>query len=274
MIPEASGSATVGTLEVLTGVTLGGDHTLSKTASKKLAATGKLNVAEAEGTITFTHKDVIKNDTTSTVAPEHKGSFTVVDSVTRDDSGHVTGVNTKTVTLPDVPDFEDSDTKYALDATTNSTTAGSTAINVNLKGSDNTTDTVTFKSDSATTTPTDGLSITVSGDTITLTGKATKALLGMIRAAYALDTEDSNVTSSVLKTYSGSNNDKLYGVNVKKDGTAFVEVPWTDTNAHAALTDITVTNGANTVDLYAIGTDKFGHVNGVGKVAILDGNLA
>lgn len=274
VIPDASGSATVGTLKVLSGVTLGADHTLSKTGEKTLAATGKLNVAETNDTITFTHKDVTKNDTTSTVAPEHKGTFTVVDSVARDDSGHVTGVNTKTVTLPDVPDYENINTTYDLTTNTDVTTAGSTAVDINLVGSDTITDTLTIKADSATTTPTDGLSIKVEGDTITLTGKATAALLGMIRAAYALDADDANVSKPILKNYSGNNNDKLYGVNVKKDGTAFVEVPWTDTKAHASLTDITVTNGANAVDLYAIGTDKFGHVNGVGKVAILDGNLA
>ena len=42
----------------------------------------------------------ISTDSTSTASPTHGGTFTVVDTVTRDTNGHVTKVNTKTVTLP------------------------------------------------------------------------------------------------------------------------------------------------------------------------------
>jgi hypothetical protein len=41
-----------------------------------------------------------EEDTTSTGTPAHGGTFTCIDSVTRDSNGHVTKVNTKTVTLP------------------------------------------------------------------------------------------------------------------------------------------------------------------------------
>ena len=47
------------------------------------------------------HPAVTKStDTTSTASPAHGATFTAVDSVTRDSFGHVTAVNTKTVTLP------------------------------------------------------------------------------------------------------------------------------------------------------------------------------
>jgi len=39
-------------------------------------------------------------DTTSAESPAHSGTFTCIDSVTRDSNGHVTKVNTKTITLP------------------------------------------------------------------------------------------------------------------------------------------------------------------------------
>ena len=42
----------------------------------------------------------VDTDTTSTASPAHSGTFTCVDSVTRDSNGHVTAINTKTVTLP------------------------------------------------------------------------------------------------------------------------------------------------------------------------------
>lgn len=41
-----------------------------------------------------------QSDTTSTSQPEVGGSITVIDSVTRDSNGRVTGINLKTVTLP------------------------------------------------------------------------------------------------------------------------------------------------------------------------------
>ena len=47
------------------------------------------------------HPTVSKsNDTTSTASPSAGGTVTVIDSVTRDSYGHVTKVNTKTITLP------------------------------------------------------------------------------------------------------------------------------------------------------------------------------
>ena len=47
------------------------------------------------------HPSITKQtDTTSTASPSAGGTVTVIDSVTRDGNGHVTKVNTKTVTLP------------------------------------------------------------------------------------------------------------------------------------------------------------------------------
>ena len=65
------------------------------------------------------HPTITKQtDTTSAVSPTHGGTFTVVDTVTRDTNGHVTKVNTKTITLP-----SDKDT-----ITTVSTTGSGNAI--------------------------------------------------------------------------------------------------------------------------------------------------
>lgn len=46
------------------------------------------------------HPTVTQKDTTSTVSPNPEETFTVVDSVTRNGEGHVTGINVKTVKLP------------------------------------------------------------------------------------------------------------------------------------------------------------------------------
>jgi hypothetical protein len=42
----------------------------------------------------------LTTDTTSTANPGYSGTFTAIDSVTRDSNGHVTTLNTKTVTMP------------------------------------------------------------------------------------------------------------------------------------------------------------------------------
>lgn len=48
----------------------------------------------------FQHDVTIVADTTNTAAPGYGGTFTAVDSVTRDSYGHTTTINTKTVTMP------------------------------------------------------------------------------------------------------------------------------------------------------------------------------
>lgn len=59
------------------------------------ATNDKVTIAASHPTISTS------NDSTSTATPEHGRTFTAVDSITRDSNGHVTKVNTKTVTLPD-----------------------------------------------------------------------------------------------------------------------------------------------------------------------------
>lgn len=272
-IPEGSGSIAAGTAQVVASVNLAADHTLSGT-KKTITAGTKIAVEDAESKITISHSSTTRKDSTSAASPAHAETFTAIDSVSTDATGHVTAVNVKTVTLPEVPNYVDTNTTYDLDATAGTTTAGATSVNINLKGSDTTTDTVSIKADAITTAPTDGLTIKNVSNAITITGKATASLLGMIRAAAVIDDSAETTVKGKLKNYSGKNNDKLYGVNVTKDGTAFVEVPWTDTISTYA----SIHSGNNgkqlSQDLYAFGTDAYGHVISAGTVAILDGNLA
>lgn len=50
--------------------------------------------------VTVIHDDTTRTDTTSAVIPGAGGTFTVVDSITQDATGHPTAVNIKTVTMP------------------------------------------------------------------------------------------------------------------------------------------------------------------------------
>lgn len=59
------------------------------------------NISITNGEISSSHPEIsTQTDTTSTATPSAGGDISVVDAVTRDSNGHVTKINTKTVTLP------------------------------------------------------------------------------------------------------------------------------------------------------------------------------
>ena len=66
-----------------------------------------ISISQSGSTITITHKDITRTDTISSVSPAHGGTFTVVKSITSDEKGHITGVDTETVTLPIGNDTDD-----------------------------------------------------------------------------------------------------------------------------------------------------------------------
>lgn len=66
-----------------------------------LSGSGTFSANQAtNNTITLTHAAVSRTDTTSAQAPSFGGSFTAIDSVTSSAEGHITAINTKTVTVP------------------------------------------------------------------------------------------------------------------------------------------------------------------------------
>tara|TARA_R100001443_G_scaffold53849_1_gene65413 strand:- start:193 stop:1848 length:1656 start_codon:yes stop_codon:yes gene_type:complete len=70
-----------------------------------------LNGGGASGSVTLNHDTTSRTDNTSSASPAFGASFTVIDTVTSNTTGHVTVVNTKTVTLPANPN---TDTTYTL----------------------------------------------------------------------------------------------------------------------------------------------------------------
>ena len=66
-------------------------------------------VASATDTITINHATVTQSNTTSSPSPGYGGTFDVIDSVSRNAAGHVTGVNVATVTMPPTPSWTISD---------------------------------------------------------------------------------------------------------------------------------------------------------------------
>jgi hypothetical protein len=71
-----------------------GTGILRKTAADTYEVVANTTYLTAHPTITTT------TDTTTTASPAFGGTFTAIDGVTRDTNGHVTTLNTKTVTIP------------------------------------------------------------------------------------------------------------------------------------------------------------------------------
>ena len=101
-----------------------------------------LNGGGSIGDITINHDTTSRSNTTSSDSPAYGGSFTAIDSITSNAYGHVTAVNTKTVTLP------------ASDDTTYDLTVPAATTNIRLAGSDATNDDVTISSTANETTVT------------------------------------------------------------------------------------------------------------------------
>ena len=77
------------------------DGILTVQGTGVLSGSGTFSANQAtNNTITLTHASVSRTDTTSTQTPSFGGSFNVVDSVTSSAEGHITAIDTKTVTIP------------------------------------------------------------------------------------------------------------------------------------------------------------------------------
>lgn len=106
--------------------------------SIKIAAGNELNVAAeatetSDLTATISHAQITRDDTTGTATPAHGESFNVVESVTYNNYGHVSGIKTTAVQLP-------AETTYnintpAVGGNNNSVTWELKDSNTNTKGS-------------------------------------------------------------------------------------------------------------------------------------------
>ena len=113
-----------------TSVALGGSITIGE-VTEVIAGT-YLNGGGTEGTVTLNHDSTTRTDSTSSTSPNYGASFTVIDSIVTNSTGHITDVNTKTVTLPVSDDTNTTYTQEAIDSSND-------AI-LRLVGSDSTND--------------------------------------------------------------------------------------------------------------------------------------
>ena len=82
------------------GFTLG-NGTLTVQGTGVLGGSGTFTANQSTaGTISITHDNVSRSNTNSTATPGYGSTFTAIDSITTSSEGHITAVNTKTVTIP------------------------------------------------------------------------------------------------------------------------------------------------------------------------------
>lgn len=83
-----------------------GNGILTVSGSTDLSGTGTFNANQTENTsISITHANITRTNTSSSETKGNGDSFTVVDGVTTNARGHVSGVNTKTITLTGLKKF-------------------------------------------------------------------------------------------------------------------------------------------------------------------------
>ena len=202
--------------------------------------------------LTFSHKDTTRTNTTTTSAPAYGGTFTAVSSVTSNARGHVTGVQTKTVTIP-----ASQNTTYTQEFVANGAN-----VQLRLSGSDATADDLQF-------VPGGIITLSRSADNMNISAPATD--LTIVRTSTTNTINSSTGTDITLNeasgTYAGlmsvTHHNKLDGIadGAEVNQNAFSNIQaqhnGTNTTLHSAdATTDTFTIDAGVGIIIANGTDK------------------
>lgn len=254
----------------------------------EVAAGTYLNGGGTTGVVTLNHDSTTRTDTTSTATPTYGATFTAIDSLSTNATGHVTGINTKTVTLPAAEDYTwtlsaDSGSNQTINKNDTVDIAGGTNITTTVAA----TDTVTIDLDD---------SITLAG-TLTVNGTGQSSFAGQVTIpqvpsantdAASKHYVDQAVTGALSYQggYDAANNvpdlDSSPSSSIKKgwtytvtsDGLFFTEqvrigdVLIAEVDAPTALADWTTVQ--NNIDLADLNTVGIGNVN-ADTAAALDG---
>lgn len=238
-----------------------------------------LNGGGSSGNVTLNHDATTRTDTTSTATPAYGATFTAIDSLSTNATGHVTGINTKTVTLPAAEDYTwtltaDSGTPETINKNDTVDIAGGTNITTSVAA----TDTVTIDLDD---------SITLAG-TLTVNGTGQSSFAGQVTIpqvpsantdAASKHYVDQAVTGALsyqggynaatntpdLDTNPSSSIKKGWTYTVTADGSFFTEqvrvgdVLIAEVDAPTALADWTTVQ--NNIDLADLNTVGIGNVN-------------
>ena len=142
-----------------TNVQLGGSVNIPVGDITAVTAGTYLNGGGITGDVTLNHDSTSRSDTTSTAAPAYGATFTAIDSITTNATGHITATNLKTVTIPASDDTNTTYTQEAIDSSND-------AI-LRLIGSDSTNDDIKLKAGANIT-----LNVNEAADEITIASQA------------------------------------------------------------------------------------------------------
>ena len=184
--PDASGTvAFTSGSDVLTVSGASGTTTLQTGDTLTITGGTYLTSSVAGDTVTINHDSTTRTNNTSTSSPGYAGTFTAVDSVTTNATGHVTAINTKTVTLPSAENYTysftataDSGTDQAIENGNTLDIAGGTYITTSVGA----TDTVTVTHDSTTRTDATSTASPAFGGTFTAVDSVTTNATGHVSA--------------------------------------------------------------------------------------------
>ncbi len=163
-------------------------------------------------TVTLSHDTTSRSDTTSSSSPGSAGTFTAVDSVTTNSTGHITALNVKTITMPTSPTVYagwtldgDSGTSQTIASGNTATFIGGSGITTSVGATDNLTIT-----NSGVLSNIAGTGIGVSG----ATGNVTISNTGVTAVSAGTGISVSGSTGSVTITNTVTNTDANYALSV------------------------------------------------------------
>ena len=237
---------------------------------------------EGTRTVTLAHDTTSRSDTTSTSSPGSAATFTAVDSVTTNSTGHITALNTKTVTMPTSPTVYsgwlltgDSGTSANVTAGSTATYQGGTGITTSSNGF------ILDIQNDGVLSNTGGTGISISGatgaSTITNTGVTSavagsnisvSSATGAVTIAYTGGT--GSMSSWTLAADSGSSQSITNGNTVTIQGSTGIDT------AVSATDDVTINldlNELTTTTTWTSGSDFLTVVDGGSNAKILSGNI-
>ena len=183
------------------GSTTGTNQTVSN--GQVVDVVGGLYISGSIGgtrTVTLAHDTTSRSDTSSTSSPGSAGTFTAIDSVTTNTTGHITALNTKTVTMPTLPTVYSGWKLTGDSGTSANVTAGST---VDIQGG---TGITTSSNGFILDITNDGVLSNVAGTGIGVsgaTGNVTISNTGVTSAVAGSNISVSSATGAVTIAYTG-----------------------------------------------------------------------
>ena len=163
-------------------------------------------------TVTLAHDSTSRSDTSSSSSPGSAGTFTAVDSVTTNSTGHITALNVKTITMPTSPTVYsgwtldgDSGSSQTIASGNTATFIGGSGITTAVSATDDLTIT-----NSGVLSNVAGTGIGVSG----ATGNVTISNTGVTAVSAGTGISVSGSTGSVTITNTVANTDANYALSV------------------------------------------------------------